>query len=364
MIKCFVSCYFVIDGSSKLMKRDKSVRDSYWDNLKGVLIILVVCGHLCERYIDNSNLLRHLWIVIYSFHMPLFIFVNGYFARKSSKPAGQKSIKMLKYYLLMQVLFVIGDWLIREKDFEISILSDPSYCCWYLLFLVYAYLIMGFVPEDNKQVMKWFAVSIVLSLLVGFDTSVGHAYAVGRTFYFLPYFFLGIIWADIDIELKTSKYKRMICVILCGISILLLWKLGSSEWFNRSIFSGHKAYEALYPGHQLFAMLNKIGAYVIAIFIAYIVLNLIPRRKTFFCFFGKHTLLIYLVHIFVLPMEFYMIQDMVFVGREELNSIIILLILVLTSAIICLGISIVYKVLFPKMIKVILKEKVNERGGE
>ena len=68
---------------------------------------------ICCAFVDHC----------YSFHMPLFIFVNGYFARKSSKPAEAKSLKMLKYYLLMQVLFMLGDWLIAEKEFEISILS-------------------------------------------------------------------------------------------------------------------------------------------------------------------------------------------------------------------------------------------------
>ena len=167
-----------------------NTRSSYWDNLKGILILLVVCGHLCERYINDSDLLKHIWIIIYSFHMPIFIFVNGYFARKSSKSPVQKSLKMLKYYLLMQILFMFGNCLILREKFELSVLANPAYCCWYLLFLVYAYLITKFLPQKSSQLIKWIAASISLSLLVGFDVSVGHTYAVGRTFFFLPYFLL------------------------------------------------------------------------------------------------------------------------------------------------------------------------------
>ena len=243
---------------------------------------------------------------------------------------------MLKYYLLMQVLFVLGDWLIREKEFEISILSDPSYCCWYLLFLVYAYLFMKFLPKESERVFKWLLMQVsALSLLAGFDTSIGHAYGVGRTFYFIPYFIMGALWADIGKTIKPSKKKQIVCAVLAVAAVYALWKLGDAEWFNRSIFSGHKSYEALYPGHELFALVNKAAAYVTAVIISYVVLNLIPRRKTVFCLFGRHTLLIYLVHIFVLPMEFYLIRDMKFVGEKELNSAIILLILAVTSAIIC-----------------------------
>ena len=76
------------------MDKPIRTRDSYWDNLKGVLITLVVCGHLCEQYIDDSNLLRHLWIVVYSFHMPLFIAISGYLFWFSVKNHGMfNSIK-------------------------------------------------------------------------------------------------------------------------------------------------------------------------------------------------------------------------------------------------------------------------------
>lgn len=344
------------------MEKTIHVRDSYWDNLKGILIILVVCGHLCERYIDDSNLLYHLWIIVYSFHMPLFIFVNGYFARKSSKPAEKKSLKMLKYYLLMQVLFVIGDWLIREKEFQISILSDPSYCCWYLLFLVYAYLFMKFLPKESDRVFKWLIISIGLSLLAGFDTSIGHAYGVGRTFYFLPYFILGALWADIGKTIKPSRIKRIVCAVLAVAAVFALWKLGDAEWFNRAVFSGHKSYEALYPGHDLFALANKVMAYVMAVLISYVVLNLIPREKTVFCLFGRHTLIIYLVHIFVLPMEFYLIHNIKFVGQKELNSAIILLILLVTSAIICCVLLTLYRFVISNLVDIIKAEKVFERS--
>ena len=317
------------------MTMDEKVRSSYWDNLKGMLILMVVCGHLCERYIDESGLLRHLWILIYSFHMPLFVFVNGYFARKSSQLAEKKSIKMLKYYLLMQLLFVFGNWLIQSREFRFSFLAEPAYCCWYLLFLVYAYLLVKFLPAEPGQMVKWVRGSLLLSLAVGFDVSVGHAYGIGRTFYFLPFFFLGVWWADSEKEIRVSWKQKIFCVGVAGIIFGVLWRLGDTEWFNRSVFSGYISYEALYPEHEIFAFLNKVSAYAVAIVIGCIILIFIPKKKTFFCFLGRHTLLIYLVHIFVFPMEFYLIRDIRFFELKELNSVIILLILLVSVAVIC-----------------------------
>lgn len=341
------------------MAEGKKARNSYWDNLKGLLILLVVCGHLCERYIDDSALLKHLWILIYSFHMPLFVFVNGYFAQKSSKPAEKKSIKMLKYYLLMQLLFVLGNWGIQNQEFRFSILAEPAYCCWYLLFLVYAYLFVKILPDEPEQMAKWICGSVILSLAVGFDVSVGHSYGIGRTFYFLPFFFLGFWWAETGKKEVCISWKKKICCLgIVGIIFIILWKLGDTDWFNRTVFSGHLSYEALYPEHELFAFLNKLAAYAVAIVIGWIILSLIPKKKTFFCFLGQHTLLIYLVHIFVFPMEFYLIRDIKFLGIKELNSAVILWILLVSAVVICYIFLVIYKIFIDfKKIKGLRKER-------
>ena len=54
-------------------------KKSFIDNIKVVLIFLVVFGHLIERYIDTSNTLMGILLFIYIFHMPLFIFIAGLF---------------------------------------------------------------------------------------------------------------------------------------------------------------------------------------------------------------------------------------------------------------------------------------------
>lgn len=52
-------------------------RISYIDQLKGIAIFLVVLGHVIEHNAGRDNFL---WTLIYSFHMPLFMFVSGYLA--------------------------------------------------------------------------------------------------------------------------------------------------------------------------------------------------------------------------------------------------------------------------------------------
>ena len=53
-------------------------RDLRIDSIKGLLILLVVFGHCYTTLQEHSN---YMFInnIIYIFHMPLFIFISGYF---------------------------------------------------------------------------------------------------------------------------------------------------------------------------------------------------------------------------------------------------------------------------------------------
>lgn len=53
------------------------LRISYIDQLKGIAILLVVLGHVIGY---NNCEDSFLWRFIYSFHMPLFMFISGYVA--------------------------------------------------------------------------------------------------------------------------------------------------------------------------------------------------------------------------------------------------------------------------------------------
>ena len=59
-------------------------RVDYIDRLKGITIILVVMGHIIQYNIFNGQA-TSLYSMIYSFHMPLFMFISGYVLQKFFK---------------------------------------------------------------------------------------------------------------------------------------------------------------------------------------------------------------------------------------------------------------------------------------
>ena len=59
-------------------------RNSLFDNIKAVMLILVVAGHTLDPFITNpDSLFRYMMQYIYLFHMPMFAFVTGFFSKNA-----------------------------------------------------------------------------------------------------------------------------------------------------------------------------------------------------------------------------------------------------------------------------------------
>lgn len=57
------------------------IREIKLDNFKGILIFLVVLGHIVGVSKEGvENIVNY----IYSFHMPAFVFISGYFSKNPS----------------------------------------------------------------------------------------------------------------------------------------------------------------------------------------------------------------------------------------------------------------------------------------
>ena len=63
------------------MKTKLKPRNPYWDNVKFFTIASVVFFHFLLGIVDEEPLSKAIYIFIYSFHMPTFIFVSGLFLK-------------------------------------------------------------------------------------------------------------------------------------------------------------------------------------------------------------------------------------------------------------------------------------------
>lgn len=203
-------------------------RDSRLDGLKFLMIFFVVFGHLGYH---NSDLL--LSKMIYSFHMPVFIFLSGYFT--SRKDDREKHLKWLKQTLILYVCAQLGHVLLRlsldyatcafnnkpfETDYTIkSIFLYPNYALWYLVCLMYWRLSVWTIFKKTND-LKLLILSFVLAIASGV-VPLDHAFSFQRTFAFYPFFVLGLMFRERNLmhSLEQVKYGYAIIVLILGIII-------------------------------------------------------------------------------------------------------------------------------------------------
>lgn len=93
-------------------------RDYFFDNARAILIFLVVFGHLLQPYTSEDKNLSALYLVIYSFHMPTFLFISGYFAKNLDKPYYLENIakKLLLPYFIFFAFYSVYYFLTGKSD--------------------------------------------------------------------------------------------------------------------------------------------------------------------------------------------------------------------------------------------------------
>ncbi|EAD8587403.1 acyltransferase family protein, partial [Listeria monocytogenes] len=100
------------------MEQTALKRESYFDNAKFILIFLVVFGHFLQTFIADYAGVRVLYIYIYTFHMPAFVLISGFFAKSFGKPGYLKKTmkKLILPYVFFQLIYSIFYYFLLSKD--------------------------------------------------------------------------------------------------------------------------------------------------------------------------------------------------------------------------------------------------------
>lgn len=167
--------------------RPPAVRDYSLDNIRFLLIFSVVFAHLLEV----CNPFTGMWMIykwIYSFHMPVFIFLFGYNVKYSLK-------KILHRWCIPYVVFQSAYLLFSRivlKDSLVFQFATPYWLLWYMLVCIYYQLLLPLFETDSKRRQATAVLcAFVISLLVGYEKSVGNYMSISRFFVFGPWFLLG-----------------------------------------------------------------------------------------------------------------------------------------------------------------------------
>lgn len=249
-----------------------------WDNIKFVLIFLVVFGHLCDRYVANSALMKAICFWIYTFHMPLFLFISGLFSKKNIQ---QNRFLNIFSYLILYFFIKIFLAVVRAivyKDFRISLFTEGG-VPWYAFALFAFSLITILVKNISPRYVL--TASIIFACAAGYDTTIGDFLVLSRIIVYYPFFYAGY-YLDTEKLLTVLSKKRNKIISFIGIlamTIIIFSKAKSIYWL-RGLLTGRNPFSSLNEFSN-YGFIFRLIYYPLVFSICFFVMSLVPEHLPF-----------------------------------------------------------------------------------
>ena len=281
-----------------------------YDNVKAILIFLVVVGHLTTDYVSTSHGIRWFTLWIYTFHMPAFIFISGlmhkHYITEEQAALGIRGTTKLRWDKVVGFLLCAYGLKLFIHVVRYLIGSHPTFYWltepgipWYLIVLAeYEVLLYLFRKVDWKVMLVG---AFALSAIIGYFPAVGDFLSLSRMVNFLPIFLLGYyVDAAKLIEFSKKTKAKIISWCIIAASLLICYFGPWSMYAMRKWFTGRRSYEFLsdYFGNiTATAWAIRLGVWAIALLITFAVIIVIPDKNLgYISIIGANTLNIYFWH--------------------------------------------------------------------
>ena len=144
---------------------NKSNRIYLFDNLKFFLIATVVVGHFADEAYGKSGFFKMIFMFIYAFHMPLFLFCSGLF--HSNKDVFIKAFKYIGVGYAAKIVMSLSRLMLSGR-MSFRLLEDTE-LPWYM-FVMAIYIVATYLLRNvDKRYLLAFAV--VTALFAGYDNA-------------------------------------------------------------------------------------------------------------------------------------------------------------------------------------------------
>ena len=271
-----------------------------YDNAKAALIMLVVIGHFSEAFTEQFPFCKSIFMAIYAFHMPAFFFISGLFCRgrmRSFSELWSKTAPFLLLCLVCNFLRFLSTY-IYDRSISFHIFRSPN-VSWYL-FALFVFFMLTYAVR-NLHPGYVLAVSVLTSMITGYDNSIGSMLAIYRIAAFFPFFYLGSVC---DAGKLEAVWRRKGLKAAAGAGMLaflvICYRFPSFVYQFRKLVTGANSYYKLPFEVGPFSWSLRLGYYVAVLLILAAFLCLIPsKRIPVVSHVGTRTLPIYILHLFI-----------------------------------------------------------------
>lgn len=264
------------------------------DNIRFILILLVVLGHFFEP--SQSKSLICATEFIYSFHMPVFVFVSGYLAKFNT----QRIVRTYLYsYLLLQTIYIFFNKFFLDKPHTALDFSNPHHSLWYLLAMAMYCLIIPLIDTNSrKKKILIFSISLFVSLFAGTDWGIDETLTLSRFFGFLPFFVFGYYLKGANLFEKLEKislFVKILCstVLAVIISAVEFYIIKAPNITILDMYFSHPYYQTTGGGTARVALL--LTGFL---WIAFLFLVIPQKRIHLLTNIGANTFPVYIFHGF------------------------------------------------------------------
>lgn len=286
-------------------------RNPFIDELRGYAILLVVIGHVLQ-FVIKVPLNGFAFAIIYSFHMPLFMFLSGY-----SLSIGHGDLKLCyvvkRMARLLVPFFVWGGamvYVVHSVAGLADLVLNPAYGLWFLWCLAWITFFVWLGQRISlliKSEMGYFLVLIVLTILDYILDSWCFAFnliALHFIFFLLGYN-LKKYWSD---RSKDFKFFIKLCSVFLFFTLILFWRFPQTFILEKPVITflkeaGFPRYVVLYMKGVFFVLkryLVSVSGIIFVISISRFFHDILGRIiKRFIAFVGTRTLDVYSIHVFI-----------------------------------------------------------------
>ena len=261
-------------------------RIAYLDFVKFIAILLVCIGHC---YVMSPNLESSIRPIIYSFHMPLFMLVCGYFSIRSLEIPIKSLLEKKSKQLLIPV---ISCTILIICLFGGGIRLEIIGCVWFLKNLFVCYLIARFVKCVKIPVEITFPLSWVILLIIPYSGTL-----MINFLYF--YFCVGYLIHKYQDYIQSYRVSLFVFSLVFFIAAVCMHWTNPSEKvdINLLMFSPFKFVVQVFVG---------LSGSIVVIGICELIYKLFGKRQragkvlSYFSTIGRYTLGIYIVQTFII----------------------------------------------------------------
>lgn len=287
-----------------------TVREQKWDNLKFILIFLVVLGHIADIYAEISPVTGYIRFFIYTFHMPLFIFVSGLFCKNTvNKRKYNKIFSYLVLYLVIKILNFFARWAAEGSMPAFRLLYEGS-TPWYAFSLFAFCLITIALKNFNKKYVL--VLSIIFALIIGYDNKIGDYLCLSRIIVYYPFYYLGYILDAKKVENELNKKSiKIFSILFLIISVIFIVVFYDEINVLKFLFTGRNSYHDVFNCNLPWAFLMRFVCYLFAFLMGCSVIALTPGKMCngLCASIGAKSLQIYILHYPLKCLYFGLLND-------------------------------------------------------